>query len=128
MGTSVRFGDEQKVCEEVYRAGRVGGREEGAVSRGAMDLSPGDKLDGSDIRLQRLAIQGDPYHQCLCVDNRVRGNQQQKLRSLKHYQPQYHHLREFGSVQSQPQFLRPATDRFVVDLTRQRRAVDHINI
>lgn len=59
MGTSVRFGDEQKVCEEVYRAGRVGGREERAVSRGAMDLSPGDKLDGSGIRLQRLATRGD---------------------------------------------------------------------
>jgi hypothetical protein len=42
MGTSVRFGDEPKACEEVYRAGRVGGREEGAVSRGAMDLSPRD--------------------------------------------------------------------------------------
>jgi hypothetical protein len=73
MGTSVRFGDEPKACEEVYRAGRVGGREEGAVIRGAMDLSPGDKLDGSDIRLQRLATQGDSYYYRLCVDNTVRG-------------------------------------------------------
>jgi hypothetical protein len=64
MGTSVRFGDEPKACQEVYRAGRVGGREEGAVSRGAMDLNPGDKSDGSDIRLQRLATRGDqPFQQ-----------------------------------------------------------------
>jgi hypothetical protein len=63
MGTSVRFGDEPKACQEVYRAGRVGGREEGAVSRGAMDPSPGDKLDGSDIRLQRLATRDDERFQ-----------------------------------------------------------------
>jgi hypothetical protein len=81
MGTSVRFGDEPKACQEVYRAGRVGGREEGAVSRGAMDLNPGDKSDGSDIRLQRLATQGDQQGR--------RRDKDPKSRRLAHFRRSY---------------------------------------